>query len=49
MESSTLAAIAFAFVFVGGAIRLELQRALPESYTTGGPRERVRVARASAD
>ena len=39
MGSLTLAAIAFAFVFVGGAIGLELQRALPESYTTGGPRD----------
>jgi hypothetical protein len=39
MGSLTLAAIAFAFVFVGGAIGLELQRALPESYTTGGPKD----------
>jgi hypothetical protein len=39
MESLTLAAITFAFVFVGGAIGLELQRALPESYTTGGPKD----------
>ena len=39
MGSLTLAAIAFAVVFVGGAIGLELQRALPESYTTGGPRD----------
>ena len=35
----TLAAIVFAVVFVGGAIGLELQRALPESFTTGGPRD----------
>jgi hypothetical protein len=39
MGSLTLAAIAFAVVFVGGAIGLELQRALPESFTTGGPRD----------
>jgi hypothetical protein len=39
MGSLTLAALAFAFVLVGGAIGLELQRALPESYTTGGPKE----------
>ena len=39
MGSLTLAAIAFAFVFAGGAIGLELQRRLPESYTTGGPRD----------
>ena len=39
MGSLTLAAIAFAVVLVGGAIGLELQRALPESYTTGGPRD----------
>jgi len=39
MGSLTLAAIAFAIVLVGGAIGLELQRALPESYTTGGPRD----------
>jgi hypothetical protein len=34
-----LAAIAFAFVFVGGAIGLELQHRLPEGFTTGGPRD----------
>ena len=39
MGSLTLAAIVFAVVFVGGAIGLELQRALPESYTTGGPKD----------
>ena len=39
MGSLTLAAIVFAVVFVGGAIGLELQRALPESFTTGGPKE----------
>ncbi len=32
MGSLTLAAIAFAVVFVGGAIGLELQRRLPESF-----------------
>ena len=39
MGSLTLAAIVFAVVFVGGAIGLELQRRLPESFTTGGPRD----------
>jgi hypothetical protein len=39
LGSLTLAAAVFAVVFVGGAIGLELQRALPESYTTGGPRD----------
>ncbi len=39
MGSSALGAIVFAVVFVGGAIGLELQRALPESYTTGGARD----------
>ena len=39
MGSSTLAAIVFAVVFVGGAIGLELQRRLPESFTTGGPKD----------
>ena len=39
MGSLTLAAIAFAVVFVGGVIGLELQRALPEGYTTGGPKD----------
>jgi hypothetical protein len=39
MGSLTLAAIVFAVVFVGGAIGLELQRRLPESSTTGGPRD----------
>jgi len=34
--SLALGAIVFAVVFVGGAIGLQLQRALPESYTTGG-------------
>ena len=39
MGSLTLTAIVFAVVFMGGAVGLELQRALPESYTTGGPRD----------
>ena len=39
MGSLALGAIVFAVVFVGGAIGLELQRALPESYTTGGARD----------
>ena len=39
MGSLTLAAIAFAVVLVGGAIGLELQRRLPESFTTGGPKD----------
>ena len=39
MGSLILAAIVFAVVFVGGAIGLELQRRLPESFTTGGPKE----------
>ncbi len=34
-----LGAIVFAVVFVGGAIGLELQRALPESYTTDGAKD----------
>ena len=37
MDSLTLTAIVFAIIFAGGAIGLELQHALPESYTTGGP------------
>jgi len=36
-----LAAIVFAVVFAGGVIGLRLQRALPESYTTGGPRDMI--------
>jgi hypothetical protein len=39
MGSLTLAALVFAVVFVGGAIGLELQRRLPESFTTGGPKD----------
>jgi hypothetical protein len=39
MGSLILAAIVFAVVFMGGTVGLELQRALPDSYTTGGPRD----------
>jgi hypothetical protein len=39
MDSLTLTAIVFVIIFAGGAIGLELQHALPGSYTTGGPRE----------
>ena len=39
MGSVTLAAIVFAVVFAGGAIGLQLQRAAPESYTSGGARD----------
>ena len=39
MGSLTLAAIAFAVVLLGGAIGLELQRRLPESFTTGAPKD----------
>ena len=36
-----MAAIVFAVVFAGGAIGVQLQRALPEDYTTGGPRDMI--------
>ena len=39
MGSLILAASVFAVVFLGGAIGLELQRRLPESFTTGGPKD----------
>ena len=39
MGSVTLAVIVFAVVFIGGTIGLELQRRLPESFATGGPRD----------
>jgi len=39
MNSLTISAIALAFVFAGGAVGLELQRVLSESYTTGGARD----------
>jgi len=39
MDSLTLTATVFAVIFAGGAIGLELQHRLPESFTTGGPRD----------
>jgi hypothetical protein len=39
MESLIISAVVFAVIFAGGAIGMELQHALPESYTTGGPRD----------
>ena len=39
MDSLTLTTLVFAIIFAGGAIGLELQHALPESYTMGGPRD----------
>jgi hypothetical protein len=39
MGSVTLAVIVFAVVFIGETIGLELQRRLPESFATGGPRD----------
>jgi len=39
MGSLILAAVVFAVVLMGGVVGLELQRALPKSYTTGGPRD----------
>ena len=39
METVTLGIIVFAVVFVGGAIGLQLQHWLPESFTTGGPKD----------
>ena len=39
MGSLALAVIVFAVVFAGGAIGLELQRRLPESFTAGGPKD----------
>jgi hypothetical protein len=39
MGSLTLSAIVFAVVLAGGVIGLELQRRLPESYTTGGAKD----------
>ena len=41
MNSLILAAIVLVVVFAGGAIGLRLQRALPEGYTTGGPRDMI--------
>ncbi len=41
MNSFLIAAMVLAVVFAGGAIGLQLQRALPEGYTTGGARDMV--------
>ncbi len=41
MQTLVLAAIAFAAVLAGGVIGLQLQRVLPESCTTGGPRDMI--------
>jgi len=39
MEAYILMGVVFVIVFAGGAIGLELQRALPEGYTTGGAKD----------
>jgi len=39
MDPLTLSGIALAAVFMGGVIGLQLHRALPEDWTTGGPRD----------
>ena len=41
MGSFLSAALVLAVVFTGGAIGLQLQRALPEGYTTGGARDMI--------
>jgi hypothetical protein len=41
MGAETFAAIVGILVFAGGVIGLILQRALPESFTTGGPRDMI--------
>ena len=41
MQTVTLAAIVFAALFAGGAIGLQLQRILPENYTTGSARDMI--------
>ena len=41
MNSFLIAAIVLAVVFMGGAIGLQLQRTLPEGYTTGGARDMI--------
>src|SRR5271163_4009125 len=41
MSSFLVAATVLAVVFTGGAIGLQLQRALPEDYTTGGARDTI--------
>jgi hypothetical protein len=41
MNSFLIATIVLVVVFTGGAIGLQLQRALPEGYTTGGARDMI--------
>ena len=41
MNPAIVATIVFAVVFAGGAIGVQLQRALPEDYTTGGARDMI--------
>jgi hypothetical protein len=41
MNSFLIAAAVLVVVFIGGAIGLQLQRALPEGYTTGGARDMI--------
>jgi hypothetical protein len=41
MNSFLIAATVLVVVFMGGAIGLQLQRALPEGYTTGGARDMI--------
>jgi hypothetical protein len=41
MITLLMAACVFVVVFAGGAIGIQLQSALPEGYTTGGPRDTV--------
>ena len=39
MDPMVLSGIVLVVVFIGGAIGLQLQRALPEDWTTGGARD----------
>src|SRR5271156_5073679 len=41
MNAFLIAASVLALVFMGGVIGLQLQRALPEGYTSGGPRDMI--------
>ena len=41
MNSFLISASVLAVVFIGGAIGLQLQRVLPEGYTTGGARDMI--------
>src|SRR5271170_4214560 len=41
MDSFLMAAVVMAVVFMGGAIGLQLQRILPEGYTSGGARDMI--------